>query len=127
VAPTNDIIKEKADEHPGHVVKRGCRRQVARASENEREVDIFEEADPELLVQSPLYQRCKRAGQEEEDEAVVELTVREQTLWSNDTPLKHRQQELSNGNQKVCSNTTKLTTIDAVPNTVVDGQMKPSF
>ena len=50
VAPTDDIIEEKADEHPGHVVERSCRRQVARASEDEGEVDIFEETDPELLV-----------------------------------------------------------------------------
>jgi hypothetical protein len=50
VAPTDDIIEEKANEHPGHVVKRGCRRHVARAGEDEREVEIFEEPDPELLV-----------------------------------------------------------------------------
>jgi hypothetical protein len=50
VAPTDDIIKDKADEHPGHVVKRGCRRQVARAGEDEREVEILEESDPEFLM-----------------------------------------------------------------------------
>jgi hypothetical protein len=50
VAPTDDIIKDKADEHPWHVVKRGRRRQVARAGEDEREVEILEETDPELLV-----------------------------------------------------------------------------
>jgi hypothetical protein len=50
VAPSDDIIKHKADEHPGHVVKRGCRRQVACAGEDDREVEIFEETDPELLV-----------------------------------------------------------------------------
>jgi len=50
VAPTDDIIKDKADEHPGHVVKRGCRRHEARAGEHEREVEVFEETNLELLV-----------------------------------------------------------------------------
>jgi hypothetical protein len=50
VAPTDEIIKDKADQDPGHVVKRGCRRQVPRAGEDEREIEIFEETDLELLV-----------------------------------------------------------------------------
>jgi hypothetical protein len=50
VAPTDDIIKDKADKHPGHEVKRGRRRHVSRASEDEREVKILEETDLELLV-----------------------------------------------------------------------------
>jgi len=50
VAPTDYVIKDKTDEHPGYVVKGRCRRQVARAGKDEREVEIFEETDPELLV-----------------------------------------------------------------------------
>ena len=54
MAPADDVIKEKADEHPGHIVKRGCRRHAARGGENEWEVDIFEESNPELSLHNPL-------------------------------------------------------------------------
>ena len=54
MAPTDDIIEDKADQHPGHVVKRRCRRQVSRAAEDDREVDIFERNDLELLVKCQL-------------------------------------------------------------------------
>jgi hypothetical protein len=50
VASTDDIIKDKTDQHPGHEVKRGCRGKVARAGKDEREVEIFEETDLELLM-----------------------------------------------------------------------------
>jgi hypothetical protein len=89
VAPTDDVVEDKADNHPGHVVK-GCRgRYEGRSGEDEREVDILEKIDLEFLVQNPLEQWCKGACQEEEDESVEKLTVREQTLWPNDTPLQH--------------------------------------
>ena len=54
MAPTDDIVKDKADEHTGYEVERRSRRQAARAVEDEREVDVLEEIDPELLVQNPL-------------------------------------------------------------------------
>ena len=50
VAPTDDIIKDKADQHPGHEVQRGRRRHAASAGEDKGEVEIFKETDPELLV-----------------------------------------------------------------------------
>ena len=75
VAPTDDIVKDKADENPGHVVKGGRRRYVARAAEGNREIDILEETYSELFVQYPLEQRCKDAGKEEKEEAIIELTV----------------------------------------------------
>lgn len=89
VAPTDDIVEDKADEHPGHKVERRRRRQATRAGEDDWESDVFEEIDLELLVQDPLNQRQNEPGQEEEDEAVVQLAVREQTLWPNHTPLRH--------------------------------------
>jgi hypothetical protein len=76
VASTDDIVEDKADEHPEHVVKRGRRRDGGRAAEGDWEIDVLEETYSELLVQYPLEQWCKDAGKEEEDEAVVELTVR---------------------------------------------------
>jgi hypothetical protein len=74
VASTDDIVEDKADEHRGHVVKGG--RDVERDGEDNWEIDVLEETCPELLVQYPLEQWCKDAGKEEEDEAIVELTVR---------------------------------------------------
>lgn len=54
-------------------------------------------------MQSPLYKWCNGPGDEEEKEAIVELTVREQTLWPNDTPLQTQRQALSNGNRNACA------------------------
>ena len=76
VASTDDIVKDKANESPGHVVKGGRRRYVGHAAKGNREIDVSEETHSELLVQYPLEQRCKDAGKEEEDEPIVELTVR---------------------------------------------------
>jgi hypothetical protein len=45
-------------------------------------------ANPELLVQCPLDERKDRTKQEEEDETVVTLAVREETLRANYTPLQ---------------------------------------
>ena len=50
MTPTDEVVKDKADEHPGHIVKGRCRRQIPRAGEDEREVDIFERTDLELLM-----------------------------------------------------------------------------
>src|ERR1700679_3074770 len=76
VASTDDIVKDKADEHCGHVVKGGRRRYVARAAEDDWKIDVLEEPYSELLVQYPLEKWCNYAENEEEDEAIVELTVR---------------------------------------------------
>jgi hypothetical protein len=43
VASTDDIVEDKADEHPEHVVKGGRRRHVARAAEGDWEIDVLEE------------------------------------------------------------------------------------
>ena len=87
VSPADDIVEQIADKHPGNVVERRRGGHATRAGEDEREVEVLEEFEPELLVQSPLYKRCNGPSEEEKDEAIVELTLREQTLWSNDTPL----------------------------------------
>jgi hypothetical protein len=75
VASTDDIVKDKADQHQGHVVKRGRRRYAGRVKEGDREIDVFEETYSEFLVQYPLEQWCNDAGKEEEDKAIVELTM----------------------------------------------------
>lgn len=104
VAPTDDIVEDKAEEHPGHIVERRRRGHATRADEDDREAEVLEEIEFELFVQDPLNHRCDESGQETEGEAVVQLTVREQTLWSNHTPL---QIQLSIGKppKKVCDKT----------------------
>jgi len=87
VAPTDEIVKEVADQDPGYIIQRCRGRHVARARKDDREIEVLEETDFELFVYCPLDERCHRANQEKENETVVELTVREQTLWANDTPL----------------------------------------
>jgi hypothetical protein len=76
VATTDDIVEDKAEEHRGHDVKGGPRNYAARAVEDDWEMDVLEKTYSELLVQYPLEQWCKNASKEEEDEAIVELSVR---------------------------------------------------
>ena len=87
MAATDDEVEQKANKHPTHVVQRRRRGYAAGAAECEWEVEVLEKAHPEILVQSPLDKGNNGAYQEEEDEAIVELTMREQTPWSNNTPL----------------------------------------
>ena len=54
MASADDVVEDKADENSRHIVKRRRRRQVTRAGEDNRKVDILEEIDLELLVQNPL-------------------------------------------------------------------------
>lgn len=88
VSPADDVVEDKADEHPGHKVERRRGRQRARAHKDDREAEVLEEIDLELLVQYPLDERRDGASQEEEHEAIVQLAFREQTLWPDHTPLQ---------------------------------------
>ena len=54
MAPTDDIVKDKAHKYTRYEVNWRCRRQVPRAGKDDREVDVLEEIDFELLVQDPL-------------------------------------------------------------------------
>ena len=89
-APTDDIVEDEADEHPGCIVDRRRRRQKAGTGKDEREIEVLETVHLEFIVHYPLDSWCSDAEKEEEDERVVELTVRENTLWSNDTPLSRQ-------------------------------------
>jgi hypothetical protein len=86
-APTDDIVEDEADDHPGCIVDRRRRRQRASTAKDEREIEVLETVHLEFLVHHPLDGWCSDAEKEEEDERVVELTVRENMMWSNDTPL----------------------------------------
>ena len=73
----DDIVENKADKYPGHDVKGGPRRYGSRTAEDDWKIDVLEEAYFELFVHYPLEQWCKNASKKEEEEAIVELTVRE--------------------------------------------------
>ena len=89
-ALTDDIIEDEADEHPGCIVDQRRRRQKAGTGKDDWEIEVLETVHLELLVQYPLDCWRSDAEKEEEDERVVELTVRENTLWSNHTPLSRQ-------------------------------------
>ena len=86
-ALTDDTVEDESDEHPGCIVDRRPRRQTAGTVKDDREIEVLETVHLEFLVQDPLDSWCSDAEKEKEDERVVELTVRENTLWPNDTPL----------------------------------------
>jgi len=50
VAPTDEIVKDVADEDPGYIVERCRGRQVARARKDDREIEVLEEIESELFV-----------------------------------------------------------------------------
>jgi len=50
VAPTDEIVKDVADEDPGDIVERCRGRQVARARKDDREIEVLEEIESELFV-----------------------------------------------------------------------------
>ena len=49
-------------------------------------MEVLQETDPNHLMERPLYE-WGEGTEQEEDEAIVELTMREETLRSNGTPL----------------------------------------
>ena len=87
MSSTDPIVEDKGEKHPGYIVKWRCRGDESCTRKDDREVDVLEGAYFELLVDYPLDQWCKGAEKEEEHEAVIELTIGEQSLWSDDTPL----------------------------------------
>ena len=77
MASADEIVEDKANEHKEGVVKGDRKRYVGRAVEGDGEMDVLEETFFELLVEYPLEQWCQDAGKEEEDETIVDLTVRQ--------------------------------------------------
>jgi hypothetical protein len=90
VAATDNVVEHEADAHPRYVVQRRRRRNEVDATKEYREIEIPKETHLIFLLESPLDKRGNSPGQEEEEEGVVQLTVREYTTWSNDTPLSRK-------------------------------------
>jgi hypothetical protein len=87
VTATDNVVEQEADEHPRHVVQRHRGWHSAGAREDDREAQVPKKRHLKFLVESPLDKWGNSTGHEKEDEAVVQLTVREEMLWSNDAPL----------------------------------------
>ena len=101
VAATDHVVEQEANEHPRHVVEWRRRWNSGDGTKDEWEVDILETRQLELLVTRPLDEWRNSTHEEEEEKAIVELTVRKDTLWSNDTPLgihkQMRKKTIENG------------------------------
>jgi hypothetical protein len=87
VVTADNVVEQEADEHPRHIVQRCRRWHIADTIENDREVEVPKKRHLKLLVESPLDKWRNSTGHEKEDGAMVQLTVREEMLWSNDSPL----------------------------------------
>jgi hypothetical protein len=94
VTPTDSIVEDEAKDHEGYVVDRRRRGQVESTRKDDREIDVFEELHLELLVHYPLEEWGNDSENGEERQTVVKLTPRENTLWSDETPLQ--EQRLAN-------------------------------
>ena len=66
MAITDDIVEYEANEDPNHEVDRCCRWHHTHCEENQREVEMAQESDLELLLQCPLDSRKDCTKQEEE-------------------------------------------------------------
>jgi len=64
VAPTDEIIQDKAQEDPGYIIQRCRGRQVASARKDDREIEVLEETDFDLFVYCLLDAGYDRANQE---------------------------------------------------------------
>ena len=54
MAATDDVVEDEADNGPGHVVGRRRWWDEARATEDNRPVDVFEDRVVEALLDEPL-------------------------------------------------------------------------
>jgi hypothetical protein len=114
VPATDDVVEQEADQYESHVVqRRGWH--IADATKHDREVDVPKKRHLKLLVESPLDKWGNSAGHKKEDKAVVQLTVREASPWSDDTPLWKKKLTNDTKSQQEWSHTM----MDAVPNTMV--------
>ena len=71
VTAANDIVEDKPDDRPGHVVERGRGRDETGAAEDDGEVDVFDERVGPFEVHEPSDDRADSADEEEEEEWAV--------------------------------------------------------
>ena len=81
------IVEDEAENYPGCIVEWRRRGSVPRTCKDDWEVDVLEGVYVELLVNYPLDQWRKGTKEEEEHETMIELTMGEQPLWPDNTPL----------------------------------------
>lgn len=86
VTATNDVVEEEPDDRPGNVVGRGRGRDETGATEDDGPVDVLEDRVVELVLEEAGEDGREEADEEEEDEAVVDLPLRELARGADDTP-----------------------------------------
>ena len=74
VTAANDIVEDKPDDRPGHVVERGRGRDETGAAEDDGEVDVFEERVRPLERDKVAGEGAECADEEEEHETTTDMT-----------------------------------------------------
>ena len=74
VAAADDIVEDKADDRPGHVVERRRGRDETGAAEDDGEVDVFEERVRPLERDEVAGEGTECADEEEEHETATDMS-----------------------------------------------------
>lgn len=86
MTPADDVVEDEARDGPGHVVRRRRRRDEARPAEDDRPVDVPDDAVRVLELDEVLHERAQEADEEEEHEPVVDLALAELPRGPDDAP-----------------------------------------
>jgi hypothetical protein len=88
VAATRDVVEQETNEDPRNKIYRSRGWNRIYCDKKKWKIEVSQESDLEPPVQYPLDNRKDCTKKEEEQEAEVKLTVREETLRADDTPLQ---------------------------------------
>jgi len=86
VTPSNNVLENETNTCPRNVVEGSRRRDKASSIEDDREIDVFQEAVGVPPVEGPRNGGCCRANQEEEDQRIIGLPMTEHEPRADDTP-----------------------------------------
>jgi hypothetical protein len=78
--------EDEGDDGPGHVVDGGCGRDKTSSVEDDGPVDVLDERVRVLARDEPSEEGSKGTNEEEEAQGVVDLSVSELALGTDDTP-----------------------------------------
>ena len=86
VTAADDVVEDEPDDTPRHVVRWSSRRDVTRASEHDRPVDVLQEARGVPSLYQIAHDGRASADEEEPHETVEELTAGELSRGADDAP-----------------------------------------
>lgn len=86
VSPTDHELEDESDDKPGDVVDSRSRRNKTRSAEDDRNIDILEPRLGILLRQIPRNHRQHRSNKEEVRQRVINLSRRELSRRTDNTP-----------------------------------------